>query len=491
MKPVRAKCPAFRFLLFFLFVVSLHYTCFPAVVGTKKSHLFSIQDKHRFWPCCRCLPFTVEGLELTWSSCMFLSYMNILVWKKKRAWQNLGGTYNAEKKNRLKSSALKKWSQPSLNFTMHFANSLKCEFFLSKIHLPFLLTMGRQLSISRDLPVQVFVFFSYPGRQLQTNMPDCGRQVAGMWHERVPCAHSARKRELVKAKCSDGREERNRKINRAHMLKHTNKQTNTHHSPHFKCSICVPATCTGEEHTAVAFLKEGERWCKTCRHSQNWGTQLQGLLLSSLTWQKQKDKSFSCHLGNKDFVTVISTHYDKESVNSWRAKRAFVMYSMSWCLLTSFAWSSVASQHHFVSTRCQGEPEIGKNVGTNSFGYSALNKFSLIFLRPGIGRVSHDLVIVDDRQGKKAFREFYCEKKLPLPGHPRPCETRLWSTFSPVTGNFTGASASTGVGASVCVHARAWVWVCACMRVCVCVCHNEKKCQTNGKHDKRHRRYFK
>ena len=25
-------------------------------------------------------------------------------------------------------------------------------------------------------------------------------------------------------------------------------------------------------------------------------------------------------------------------------------------------------------------------------------------------------------------------------------------------------------------------------RACVCVCHNEKKCQTNGKHDKRHRR---
>ena len=26
---------------------------------------------------------------------------------------------------------------------------------------------------------------------------------------------------------------------------------------------------------------------------------------------------------------------------------------------------------------------------------------------------------------------------------------------------------------------------------CVCVCYNEKKCQTNGKHDERHRRYFK
>ena len=33
--------------------------------------------------------------------------------------------------------------------------------------------------------------------------------------------------------------------------------------------------------------------------------------------------------------------------------------------------------------------------------------------------------------------------------------------------------------------------VCVCACVCVCVCHNEKKCQTNGKHDKRHRRYFK
>ena len=27
--------------------------------------------------------------------------------------------------------------------------------------------------------------------------------------------------------------------------------------------------------------------------------------------------------------------------------------------------------------------------------------------------------------------------------------------------------------------------------VCVWVCQNEKKCQTKGKHDKRHRRYFK
>ena len=32
---------------------------------------------------------------------------------------------------------------------------------------------------------------------------------------------------------------------------------------------------------------------------------------------------------------------------------------------------------------------------------------------------------------------------------------------------------------------------CGGMRTHVCVCHNEKKCQTNGKHDKRHRRYFK
>ena len=35
------------------------------------------------------------------------------------------------------------------------------------------------------------------------------------------------------------------------------------------------------------------------------------------------------------------------------------------------------------------------------------------------------------------------------------------------------------------------VFFCVCVCVCVCVCHNEKKCQTNGKHDKRHRRYFK
>ena len=30
-----------------------------------------------------------------------------------------------------------------------------------------------------------------------------------------------------------------------------------------------------------------------------------------------------------------------------------------------------------------------------------------------------------------------------------------------------------------------------CTRLRVCVCHNERKCQTNGKHDKRYRRYFK
>ena len=35
----------------------------------------------------------------------------------------------------------------------------------------------------------------------------------------------------------------------------------------------------------------------------------------------------------------------------------------------------------------------------------------------------------------------------------------------------------------VCVHARGGVRVCT--RVRVCVCHNEKKGQTNGKHDKR------
>ena len=40
---------------------------------------------------------------------------------------------------------------------------------------------------------------------------------------------------------------------------------------------------------------------------------------------------------------------------------------------------------------------------------------------------------------------------------------------------------------NVSVHA----FMCVCVCVCVCVCHNVKKCQTNGKHDKRHRRYFK
>ena len=40
----------------------------------------------------------------------------------------------------------------------------------------------------------------------------------------------------------------------------------------------------------------------------------------------------------------------------------------------------------------------------------------------------------------------------------------------------------------VCVH----MGVLACVCVCVCVCVTmKKKCQTNGKHDKRYRRYFK
>ena len=45
----------------------------------------------------------------------------------------------------------------------------------------------------------------------------------------------------------------------------------------------------------------------------------------------------------------------------------------------------------------------------------------------------------------------------------------------------------------VCPSMHVCAYTCARLRVCVyvCVCHNEKKCQTNGKHDKRHRRYFK
>ena len=40
---------------------------------------------------------------------------------------------------------------------------------------------------------------------------------------------------------------------------------------------------------------------------------------------------------------------------------------------------------------------------------------------------------------------------------------------------------------TVCVRVR----VCVCVCVCVCVTMKKKRCQTNGKHDKRHRRYFK
>ena len=42
-----------------------------------------------------------------------------------------------------------------------------------------------------------------------------------------------------------------------------------------------------------------------------------------------------------------------------------------------------------------------------------------------IGRASHDLVTVYDRQGKKiAFRKLCCTKNMALAGHPRPWETR-------------------------------------------------------------------
>ena len=50
------------------------------------------------------------------------------------------------------------------------------------------------------------------------------------------------------------------------------------------------------------------------------------------------------------------------------------------------------------------------------------------------------------------------------------------------------------VHACVCVCVCVRVCVCVCVRVCVCVCvcvTMKKGCQTNGKHDKRHRRYFK
>ena len=54
-----------------------------------------------------------------------------------------------------------------------------------------------------------------------------------------------------------------------------------------------------------------------------------------------------------------------------------------------------------------------------------------------------------------------------------------------------GACVCVSVCVCVCVRARARarMHVRACM--CVCVFHNEDKCQTNGKHDKRYRRYFK
>ena len=63
-----------------------------------------------------------------------------------------------------------------------------------------------------------------------------------------------------------------------------------------------------------------------------------------------------------------------------------------------------------------------------------------------------------------------------------------------------GACVRACVCVRVCACVRACVCVCVCVCACVfvfvcvwciCVCHNEKKCLTNGKHDKRHRRHFK
>ena len=51
--------------------------------------------------------------------------------------------------------------------------------------------------------------------------------------------------------------------------------------------------------------------------------------------------------------------------------------------------------------------------------------------------------------------------------------------------------ASGDVREPISLHQAVYVCMCMSARTRICVCHNEKKCQTNGKHDKRHRRYFK
>ena len=61
-----------------------------------------------------------------------------------------------------------------------------------------------------------------------------------------------------------------------------------------------------------------------------------------------------------------------------------------------------------------GQPTpIAKHVGTNSFKYSAPNNLTWFPFYP-IGRAFHDLIIVDDRQGKNgAFCLFCCTETWP------------------------------------------------------------------------------
>ena len=40
-----------------------------------------------------------------------------------------------------------------------------------------------------------------------------------------------------------------------------------------------------------------------------------------------------------------------------------------------------------------------------------------------------------------------------------------------------------------CVQAYVCIHVCVCVCVCACVCHDERTCQTNGKHSKQLKQY--
>ena len=89
-------------------------------------------------------------------------------------------------------------------------------------------------------------------------------------------------------------------------------------------------------------------------------------------------------------------------------------------------------------------------------------------------------------------RNFFLKKKVRAQGFPGNLETYTGThlTMKRSAKRMASMCACVCVRAHVCACVRARVRVCVCvysecLSVSVCVCHSEKKCQTNGKHDKR------